>query len=137
MSTFIYLTSILWDCLQDTAPLPAYPLFFPNSARNSRTRLQSLPDPLPGQPRVLVCYLDAGGGVALQHGGQHGGAAAGEGVQDMASRFGDLHDIPHQLEGLLRQVDALLGIAVLEHAGEAGYPRDGRSRRSRTPWRGQ
>ena len=38
----------------------------------------------------------------------------------MASGLGDLHDVPHELEWLLRQVDAVLGIAVLEYTGEAG-----------------
>ncbi|CAN3957784.1 transcription antitermination factor NusB, partial [Dysosmobacter welbionis] len=84
-------------------------------------RLQLPRDPLSGQPCVLVRDLDASGGVALQHGGQHGSAAAGEGVQDMASGLGDLHDVPHELEWLLRQVDAVLGIAVLEYTGEAGH----------------
>ena len=39
----------------------------------------------------------------------------------MASGLGDLHDVPHELEWLLRQVDAVLGIAVLEYTGEAGH----------------
>jgi len=30
----------------------------------------------------------------------------------MPTRLGDLHDVPHELEGLLRKVDAVLGIAV-------------------------
>ena len=45
-----------------------------------RSLLQCLANPLPGQFRIGVRHLDAGGGVALQHSGQHGGAASGEWV---------------------------------------------------------
>ena len=78
-------------------------------------------DPLPGESGVLVGDLNAGGGVALQNGGQDRGAAAGEGVQDMATRLGDLYHIPHKLERFLSEVDTVLGIAVFEHAGQAGH----------------
>ena len=37
---------------------------------------QHLTDPASGQCGIGVCHLDAGGGVALQHSGQHRGAAA-------------------------------------------------------------
>ena len=44
----------------------------------------------------------------------------------MAARLGDLHHVPHEREGLFGQVNAVLGIAVLEHAGQAGHgPADG------------
>ncbi len=95
----------------------------PRLSRLCRLR-QLLGDPLPGAAGILVRDLDAGGGVALQHSGQDGGAGPGEGVQDMATRLGDLHDVPHELQGLLRQVDAVLGIAVLEHT-RAGRGRGG------------
>ena len=39
----------------------------------------------------------------------------------MAARLGDLYHIPHELQGLLRQVDTVLGIPVLEHTGETGH----------------
>src|SRR5699024_701703 len=41
-------------------------------------------------------------------------------------RLGDLYHIPHELQGLFRQVDTVLGIAVLEYAGQTGdRPADG------------
>ena len=36
-------------------------------------------------------------------------------AQNMSARFRDLHDVPHQLQRLLRQMDAALWIAVFEH----------------------
>lgn len=88
--------------------------------------LQRLADPASGQCGIGIRDLDAGSGVALQHSGQHRGAAASKGVQDPSARLGDLHDVPHELQGLFRQVDAVLGIAVLEHARQAGHgPVDG------------
>ena len=39
----------------------------------------------------------------------------------MTARFGDFYHVPHELQRLLRQVDAVLGVAVLEHTGQTGH----------------
>ena len=74
----------------------------------------------------MVGDLNAGSGVALQHSSQHRAAGTGKGVQNTATRLGDLHDVTHELQRLLCQVDAVLGIAVFEHTGQTGNgPVDG------------
>ena len=83
-------------------------------------------DPLHGTGSIFFGQLKAGGGVALQHGGQHRGAGAGERIEDAASRLGDLHDVPHELQGLFGQMDAVLRVTVLKYPRQARYgPIDG------------
>ena len=89
-------------------------MLLPHSAGSGGAR-QFLPNTFPCQLRIGVCDFDAGGGIALLHSRQHRGTAAGKGVQNMPARFRNLHNVPHQLQRLLRQMDAALGIAVFEH----------------------
>src|SRR5699024_9027437 len=86
----------------------------------SHTLSQFPLNPFLGQGGVGIRNLNAGGGVALQHSGQYRAAGTGEGVQNTPSLLRDLYHIPHELQGLFCQVDAVLGIAILEYAGQTG-----------------
>ena len=61
-------------------------------------------------------HFDADSLIAFLHSGQHGGACPGKGVKDASARLADLHHIPHKLQGLFGNMDAVLGIRVTEHA---------------------
>ena len=78
-------------------------------------------DPLPGQLGIGIGHLNAGGGVTFQHSRQHRCPGTGKGVQDMAARLCDLHDVLHELQRLFREMDAVLRISVLEHTGQTRY----------------
>ena len=78
-------------------------------------------DPIPGQLGIGIGHLNASGGVAFQHGRQHRCPGTGKGVQDMAARLCDLHDVLHELQRLFREMDAVLRISVLEHTGQTRY----------------
>ncbi len=39
----------------------------------------------------------------------------------MPTGFRDFYHVPHKLQGLFGEMDALLGIAVLKHSGQAGH----------------
>ena len=39
----------------------------------------------------------------------------------MPAGFRDLYHVPHELQGLFGEMNALLGVAVLKHTGQAGH----------------
>ena len=77
--------------------------------------LQGKPHPIAAQLVIGVGDLDAHGFVPLQPGGQDGGPCPAEGVENSPAGDADLHQVPHELQGLLGDVDSVLRVGVAEH----------------------
>lgn len=83
--------------------------------------LQGKPHPIAAQLEIGVSDLDAHGFVPFQPGGQDGGPRPAEGVEDSPAGDADLHQVPHELQGLLGDVDPVLRVGVAEHPRQAFY----------------
>ena len=77
------------------------------------------PHPISAQFVVGVGDLDAHGFVPLQPGGQDSGPRPAEGVEDPPAGDADLHQVPHELQGLLGDVDSILRVGVAEYPRQA------------------
>ena len=77
------------------------------------------PHPTAAQFVVGVGDPDAHGFVPLQPGGQDSGPRPAEGVEDPPAGDADLHQVPHELQGLLGDVDSILRVGVAEYPRQA------------------